>query len=89
MTQYLIPSAVEIPQMTTDNSQETPSTSNPLGVKGVGETGTIASPPAVLNAVIDAVSYLGVTAIEKPASPERVWRAIQQAKAKNSQGGAA
>jgi carbon-monoxide dehydrogenase large subunit len=75
--------------MTTDNSQETPSTSNPLGVKGVGETGTIASPPAVLNAVIDAVSYLGVTAIEKPASPERVWRAIQQAKARNSQGGAA
>jgi aerobic carbon-monoxide dehydrogenase large subunit len=79
MTQYLIPSAMEIPEMTTDNSQETPSTSNPLGVKGVGETGTIASPPAVLNAVIDAVSHLGVTAIEKPASPERVWRAIQQA----------
>ena len=54
MTQYLIPSANEIPAMVTDNSQETPSTTNPLGVKGVGETGTIASPPAVVNAVIDA-----------------------------------
>jgi carbon-monoxide dehydrogenase large subunit len=79
MTQYLIPSATEIPMMTTDNSQETPSSTNPLGVKGIGEAGTIAAPPAVVNAVIDAVSHLGVTAIEKPASPERVWRAIQEA----------
>jgi aerobic carbon-monoxide dehydrogenase large subunit len=80
MTQYLVPSATEIPTMTTDNSQQTPSTTNPLGVKGIGEAGTIAAPPAVLNAVIDAVSHLGVTDIGKPASPERVWRAIQQAK---------
>ena len=70
--------------MTTDHSQETPSTTNPLGVKGIGEAGTIAAPPAVVNAVIDAVSHLGVTAIEKPASPERVWRAIQEAKARES-----
>ena len=89
MTQYLVPSATEVPSMVTDHSQETPSTTNPLGVKGVGETGTIASPPAVVNAVIDAVSHLGVTAIEKPASPERVWRAIQDAKARDAQGGAA
>ncbi len=82
MTQYLIPTAVEIPTMTTDGSHQTPSTTNPLGVKGIGEAGTIAAPPAVLNAVIDAVSHLGVTAIEKPASPERVWRAIQEAKAR-------
>jgi aerobic carbon-monoxide dehydrogenase large subunit len=80
MTQYLIPSAVEIPAMVTDNSQETPSTTNPLGVKGIGEAGTIAAPPAVMNAVIDAVSHLGVSSIDKPASPERVWRAIQDAK---------
>jgi carbon-monoxide dehydrogenase large subunit len=79
MTQYLVPSAMEIPAMTLDRT-ETPSTTNPLGVKGIGEAGTIASPPAVLNAVVDAVSHLGVTGIEKPASPERVWRAIRDAK---------
>ena len=78
MTQYLVPTAMEIPAMTLDRT-ETPSTTNPLGVKGIGEAGTIASPPAVINAVIDAVSHLGVTAIEKPASPERVWRAIRSA----------
>ncbi|MGZ4130255.1 MAG: hypothetical protein ACXVPR_05460, partial [Actinomycetota bacterium] len=55
----------------------TPSTTNPLGVKGIGEAGTIAAPPAVVNAVIDAVSHLGVRHIEKPATPERVWRAIR------------
>jgi carbon-monoxide dehydrogenase large subunit len=79
MSQYLIPSAVEIPHMTTDNSQETPSSTNPLGVKGIGEAGTIASPPTVINAVVDALSHLGVTEVGKPASPERVWRAIQEA----------
>ena len=79
MTQYLIPSASEMPTFELDRT-ETPSTTNPLGVKGIGEAGTIASPPAVINAVIDAVSHLGVTHIEKPASPERVWRAIQDAK---------
>jgi carbon-monoxide dehydrogenase large subunit len=85
MTQYLIPTAVEIPPMILDRT-ETPSTTNGLGVKGIGEAGTIASPPAVINAVIDAVAHLGVTSIDKPASPERVWRAIQDAR---SEGGAA
>ncbi len=80
MTQYLVPGATEVPHMITDSSMETPSTTNPLGVKGIGEAGTIAAPPTVLNAVIDAVSHLGVTDIGKPASPERVWRAIQAAK---------
>ena len=80
MTQYLVPTAVEIPAIITDNSQETPSTTNPLGVKGIGEAGTIASPPAVINAVVDALSHLGVTEVGKPASPERVWRAIQDAR---------
>jgi carbon-monoxide dehydrogenase large subunit len=79
MTQYLVPTAREIPTMTLDRTV-TPSTTNPLGVKGIGEAGTIASPPAVLNAVIDAVSHLGVTLIQKPATPERVWRAIRDAK---------
>jgi len=83
---YLVPTAVEIPSPVLDRTV-TPSTTNSLGVKGIGEAGTIASPPAVLNAVIDAVSHLGVTYIEKPASPERVWRAIQDAR--SGAGGAA
>ena len=87
MTQYLIPTAVEIPSPILDRTV-TPSTTNSLGVKGIGEAGTIASPPAVINAVIDAVSHLGVTHIDKPASPERVWRAIQDARSGNGEGGA-
>ncbi len=79
MTQYLVPASTEIPSMTLDRTV-TPSTTNPLGVKGIGEAGTIASPPAVLNSIIDALSHLGVTDVGKPASPERVWRAIQRAK---------
>jgi aerobic carbon-monoxide dehydrogenase large subunit len=51
-----------------------------MGVKGVGEAGTIAAPPAVVNAVVDALAPLGVTEIGKPVTPERVWRAIQAAK---------
>ena len=78
MTQYLVPTAVEIPSMVLDRTV-TPSTTNPLGVKGIGEAGTIASPPAVVNAVHDAVAHLGVTELQKPASPERVWRAIRDA----------
>lgn len=78
MSTYLLPAASEVPNMTV-GSHETPSTTNELGVKGVGETGTIAAPPAVMNAVVDALSHLGVTDMERPASPERVWRAIQAA----------
>jgi carbon-monoxide dehydrogenase large subunit len=76
---YLVPSAVELPSFELDAST-TPSPTNPLGVKGVGETGTIASGAAVMNAVTDALSHLGVTDIQMPATPERVWRAIQEAK---------
>jgi carbon-monoxide dehydrogenase large subunit len=79
MTQYLVPSATEVPAMTLDRTV-TPSTTNGLGVKGIGEAGTIAAPPAVVNAVVDAVAHLGVTHIEKPVTPERVWRAIQDAR---------
>ena len=75
MTQYLVPSATEMPSFVVDRT-ETPSTTNPLGVKGIGEAGTIASPPAVVNAVIDALAHLGVTHLEKPVTPERVWRAL-------------
>ncbi len=79
MTNYLVPSAAELPSFETDRT-ESPSPTNPLGVKGVGETGTIAAAPAVINAVIDALSHLGVTDIQMPATPERVWRAIEEAK---------
>ena len=77
---YLVPSAAELPSYELDRT-ESPSPTNPLGVKGVGETGTIAAAPAVINAVLDAVSHLGVKDIQMPATPERVWRAIQEAKA--------
>jgi len=72
---YTVPSAADLPSFTTDRT-ETPSTSNPLGVKGVGEAGTIASTPAVVNAVVDALRPFGVNDIRMPATPERVWRAI-------------
>ena len=58
---------------------ETPSPRNPLGVKGIGEAGTIAAPPAILNAVVDALRPLGIDNIDMPLTPERVWRAIQSA----------
>jgi len=79
MSNYAIPAAPEVPAIAT-GSHVTPSTTNDLGIKGVGETGTIASPPAVLNAVVDALTPLGVSEIERPATPENVWRAIQRAK---------
>jgi carbon-monoxide dehydrogenase large subunit len=77
---YLVPSAAELPSFELERT-ESKSPTNPLGVKGVGETGTIAAAPAVINAVLDAVSHLGVEDIQMPATPERVWRAIQEAKA--------
>ena len=79
MADYLVPAAPDLPPWTLDRTV-TPSTTNSLGVKGVGETGTIASTPAVVNAVIDAVRHLGVTDIRMPCSPERVWRAIKDAR---------
>ena len=76
LTNYLVPSAAELPSYELDRTV-TPSPTNPLGVKGVGETGAIASTPAVINAVVDALSPYGVTDIDMPATPERVWQAIQ------------
>jgi carbon-monoxide dehydrogenase large subunit len=74
---YTIPSAADLPSFNTDRT-ETPATSNPLGVKGVGEAGTIASTPAIVNGVIDAVRHLGVSEVRMPCTPQRVWRAIQE-----------
>ena len=61
--------------------EEVPCKTNPLGVKGIGESGTIGAPPTVVNAVIDALAPLGVTQIDMPATPLRVWQAIEKAKA--------
>jgi carbon-monoxide dehydrogenase large subunit len=77
------PGAPELPNFTLDRTV-TPSPSNPLGVKGVGEAGTIGAPPAVINSVVDALSPLGIRHIDMPASPMRVWKAIQNAKGQPS-----
>jgi len=79
LADYTIPSAADLPTFVTDRTQ-TPATTNPLGVKGVGEAGTIASTPAVVNAVVDALRPLGVTDVEMPCTPQRVWRAIVAAR---------
>ena len=77
---YGIPSAAEMCSFETSNTQ-TDSPRNPLGAKGIGESGTIGSTPAIQNAVVDAVSHLGVTHIEMPCTAERVWSAINAARA--------
>jgi carbon-monoxide dehydrogenase large subunit len=81
---YTIPSAADLPSFVTDRT-ETPATTNPLGVKGVGEAGTIASTPAIVNGILDAVRHLGVTHLEMPCTPQRVWRAIQDARGRATQ----
>ena len=75
MGDYLVPAASDTPSLLT-GSTVTPSPTNPLGVKGVGEAGTIASTPAVINAIADALAPLGVRDVLMPATPERVWRAL-------------
>jgi aerobic carbon-monoxide dehydrogenase large subunit len=83
---YALPTAAELPSFETDRTV-TPSPVNSLGVKGVGEAGTIAASPAVTNAVIDALRPLGVTYINMPLSPMRVWAAISEARGESPKGG--
>lgn len=80
LADYLIPSAADLPSFDTDTTV-TPSTSHPLGTKGVGEAGAIASTPAIINGIVDALRHLGVNDVAMPASPQTVWRTIQAAKA--------
>ena len=80
LVDYAVPSAAELCSFEVSNTQ-TDSPRNPLGAKGIGESGTIGSTPAIQNAVVDAVSHLGVTHIDMPCTAERVWRAIQAASA--------
>ena len=83
MVDYLIPGAPELPRYTLERTV-TPSPTNPMGVKGVGEAGTIGSPPAVINAVVDALSPYGITHVDMPASPWKVWQAIQDAQGREA-----
>ena len=82
LAEYLVPAACDVPPITTDFTV-TPSPTNQLGVKGVGEAGTIGSASTVMNAVLDALSGLGVTKLDMPASPNNVWKAIQAAQGGN------
>ncbi len=74
---YLVPTAVETPKWETDKTC-TPSPHHPLGAKGVGESATVGAPPAIANAVVDALSHLGVRHLDIPITPEKVWRAIHK-----------
>ena len=78
LADYLVPSAPDLPSFRLD-STTTPSPTNPMGVKGIGEAGCIASTPAVINAIVDALRPLGVTDVKMPASPWRVWDTIPTA----------
>ena len=79
LADYLIPSAMDLPSFTTGYTV-TPSTTHPLGTKGVGEAGAIASTPAIINGIVDALRPLGVNEMAMPASPMTVWKTIQAAK---------
>ncbi len=80
LADYEMPSAAELPSFEASHT-ETPTTVNALGAKGIGESGTIGSTPAVHNAVVDALSHLGVRHIDMPCTPEKVWRAVRDAEA--------
>ncbi len=81
---YCMPRADDTPFIAFDMNN-VPCTTNPLGLKGAGEAGAIGAPPAIINAVIDALRPFGITSIDMPATPERVWRAIQNAKVAHPQ----
>jgi carbon-monoxide dehydrogenase large subunit len=78
LTGYLLPTASTLPSFELAHTS-TPSTSNPLGVKGIGEAGTVGSTPAVYNAVLDAVAHLGVPALSMPLTPSKLWSALHEA----------
>ena len=86
LADYLVPSAAEFPNFILDHTV-TPSPTNPMGVKGIGEAGCIASTPAVMNAVVDALSPFGIRDVDMPAMPFRIWKALENAR--SSTGGAA
>ncbi|HEY8841016.1 MAG TPA: molybdopterin cofactor-binding domain-containing protein [Candidatus Dormibacteraeota bacterium] len=82
---YSIPGIGEIPHLEVDRTV-TPSTTNPLGAKGIGEAGTIAASPAVINAICDALSPLGIKHVDMPATPDRLWKLIKEARGASHSG---
>jgi len=78
---YAMPRADDLPPLLVEH-HDVPCKTNPLGVKGVGEGGSVGAPPAIIHAILDALAPLGVKRIEMPASPQTVWRAIQEARAR-------
>jgi len=88
LAEYLVPAASDVPSLTLGHTV-TPSPTNQLGVKGVGEAGTIGAAPAVINAIVDALKGLGVTNVPMPASPFNVWKAIHGAAAATDTAGTA
>ena len=77
---YAVPHADSLPRIRSQ-FQQTPSPTNPLGVKGIGESGAIGAPPTIVNAVLDALSPFGIGHLDMPLSPQKVWSAIQSARA--------
>ncbi len=75
---YALPRASDLPDIEVDLI-EVPCGTNPLGVKGAGEAGAVGSPPAMINAIVDALASAGVTTIDMPATPEKVWKALRAA----------
>ena len=73
-----MPTALECPEWETDKTI-TPSPHHPLGAKGVGESATVGAPPAIANAVVDALSHLGVIHVDIPITPEKVWQLLKKA----------
>jgi carbon-monoxide dehydrogenase large subunit len=78
MIDYTLPSARDLPPFESDHIV-TPTSINPLGAKGVGESGAIGAPQTVVNAVVDALSHLGVRHIDMPLTPQKVWRTLNDA----------
>jgi len=76
---YCMPRADDMPSIDLTFVQDVPCATNPLGVKGAGEAGCIGAPPAIINAIVDALQPLGVKTIDMPATPERIWRAMASA----------
>src|SRR5260221_12543050 len=83
---YAMPRADDMPGIEAA-ANEVPTTTNPLGVKGAGEAGTVGALPAIMNAIADALAPLGIDHLDMPATPERVWRAIEGAGGERRAGG--